>query len=70
MTKFNTLDELVKAYQKEYNNSYNNDPDKMFSYQDVIDVCVTILLPLAARAKGIQIAKISSQIDGFGYVHT
>jgi len=39
MKKFENENELAKEYAKTYNASYNGDTEKLFSVEDVKDVC-------------------------------
>jgi hypothetical protein len=67
MTAYATLDDLIAAYVAHYNAGYT-DPMKHFSADDVRALCVTSLVPPAARYNGIAISGPTNQIAGFGYV--
>ncbi len=67
MTAYATLDDLITAYVAHYNARYA-DPVKHFTANDVRAICVTPLVPVVARAKGLPVTKITQQIEGFGYV--
>ena len=67
MTAYATLDDLIAAYVTHYNAGYA-DPVKHVTPDDVRAICVTPLVPVVARFKGIAIRRPTKQIEGFGYV--
>lgn len=68
MKRFKTTAELASAYAKEYNKSYR-DPIKHFSAQDVEEINIAPLVPLAARYRyGISLRRPVPHIKDFGYV--
>jgi hypothetical protein len=67
MTAYATLDDLIAAYVAHYNAGYA-DAVKHFTPDDVRAICVTPLVPVVARTKGLPVTQVTQQIEGFGYV--
>jgi len=68
MIKFTTATELAEAYKAKYNESYNNDPEKSLSAEDVKDVCFSRVPAIAFnRLYGINEKGFVTMVRGFGY---
>jgi len=69
MKQFDTVNELAKAYRKQFNAAYANDPQKSFSVKDVYNYCIE-LTPSVTMSYKYGINSFAYTVKGFGYVLT